>query len=40
MMILLLFGDATAHRVGVRREKSAFLLVVFAEAQDQPVQGL
>lgn len=42
IMILLLPGNATAHTVGVSRESFEFCLssVVFAEAVDQPVQGL
>lgn len=41
-MILLLFGNATAHIVGVSHESFEICLssVVFAEAEDQPVQGL
>lgn len=41
-MILLLFGNATAHIVGVSLESFEICLssVVFAEAEDQPVQGL
>lgn len=41
-MILLLFGNATAHAVGVSLERFEICLssVVFAEAKDQAVQGL
>lgn len=40
-MILSLFGNATAHLVGVSLERFEICLsVVFAEAKDQPVQGL
>lgn len=41
-MILLFCGYATAHMVGVSLESFEICLssVVFAEAEDQPVQGL